>query len=69
MSEENKNLSDILQDEDLHKAPVLSLGAQAAQTAQLEKTAEMLEQAASAPVIQDAKENSRKSKSSPAKST
>ena len=56
MSEEKKNLSEILQDEDLHTAPVLSLGSQTAQAVQLEKTAEMLEQAASTPLAQDAKE-------------
>ena len=56
MSEEKKNLSEILQDEELHTAPVLSLGSQTAQAVQLEKTAEMLEQAASTPLAQDAKE-------------
>ncbi len=56
MSEEKKNLSEILQDEELHTAPVLSLGSQTAQAVQLEKTAEMLEQAASSPLAQDAKE-------------
>ena len=56
MSEEKKNLSEILQDEELHTAPGLSLGSQTAQAVQLEKTAEMLEQAASTPLAQDAKE-------------
>ena len=56
MSEEKKNLSEILEDEKEHTAPVLSLGSQTAQAVQLEKTAEMLEQAANAPVAQDAKD-------------
>ena len=56
MSEEKKNLSEILEDEKEHTAPVLSLGSQTAQAVQLEKTAEMLEQAANAPAVQDAKD-------------
>ncbi len=55
MSEEKKNLSEILEEEKEHSAPVLSLGSQTAQAVQLEKTAEMLEQAANAPMAQDAK--------------
>ena len=56
MSEEKKNLSEILEDETLHTAPVLSLGSQTAQAVQLEKTAEMLEQAANTPMAKDARE-------------
>ena len=56
MSEEKKNLSEILEEASGHKAPMLTLGSQAAEAVQLEKTAEMLEQAAAAPVVKDAKE-------------
>ncbi len=52
--EETKNLSEKLQDETLHTAPVLTLGSQTAAAVALDKTAEMLEQAANVPAPQDA---------------
>ena len=51
MSEQNNPTN-----ENTHTAPVLTLGSQQAQVAQLENTAEMLKQAAEAPVAKDAGE-------------
>ena len=58
MLEENKSLENLVQEanQEKHSAPVLSLGGKAAAAVELENTAAMVEQAAAAPIAQDAKE-------------